>query len=200
MNKDKPIIVICGLATHGKSTAAKILKDFCVGSKLEVIPFAKALKEIAMRLGWDGVKDKKGRIILQHLGTEVCRNIDDDYWVKRWGEAVDKAFENGADVVLCDDLRFYNEMEEAKRRGAYFIKIKKRMSWFSKLIRKIKLKLGLVHASEICFNDNEAFFDLVINNYWGFEYIEKQLEKVVEDLHIRDLKELDKMVEEVMSE
>ena len=192
----QPIIAVIGLATHGKSTVCSILTDFCPKLKFTTIPFAKGVKDAAQRLGWNGKKDAKGRTILQHLGTEVCRNIDPDYWTKRWEENMNDAIAHGAEVILCDDLRFPNELEFLKSKGAYIIKVKKKLSLWQRFKRKVALFFGRVHASEICFKDKEDFCDLVIENYWGFDALEKALEKVVLDCNLRDLDALDLYISE----
>lgn len=174
------VIGIAGQAAHGKSTVAQIIRGFCPHLKVEVVPFAKALKEEASRLGWNGIKDEKGRKILQYLGTEVCRTIDENYWVNKFKQRVDSL---KVDVIICDDVRFPNEMNALLEMGAYLIKVKKR----EKLLDIFKKK----HASELCF-DEEGQFNLVIENYWGLEALEKQVEQVIKDLKLRDDVELEK--------
>ncbi len=198
-NKLPTIIGVIGLATHGKSTVAERIRGLLPRSKVVVIPFAKGVKDEAQRLGWDGRKDTKGRIILQQLGTEVCRNIDPDYWTKRW---LQNAFKDGvnSDLIICDDLRFDNELKCIKDNSGYVIKIKRKVSLLSKIVRKIKLIFKSVHASEVCFNDKEDFVDLIIENYWGMEAIDKQLEKVIEDLKLRNMGELDKLIKDAEDE
>lgn len=115
------LIGLTGRAGAGKSTFARLLcnnyyelteKSTCI------IPFAKALKDLAVKIGWNGVKDERGRRLLQLLGTDICRNcIDKDYWVKRWAEqlASNKAFSVG--LIIADDVRFENEIKVIKQFG-----------------------------------------------------------------------------------
>ncbi len=193
--KRVPIIAVIGLATHGKSTVAERLRGLLPRTRILVIPFAKGVKDEAQRLGWNGKKDEKGRKILQYLGTEVCRNIDPDYWTHLWLRTYNKE-SVGYDLVVCDDLRFENELKLIQDLESYIIKIKKPMSMWSKLVRKVKLFFGRMHASEVCFNDKEDFCSKIIENYWGFEAIDKQLEDVALDLKLRDFQELDDFIAE----
>ena len=108
------IIAFAGKATGGKSTAAKYIKSLARKDKLPctIIPFAKPLKQLAKKIGWNGVKDDKGRRILQLLGTEIGRQlIDQDIWVKHWWDAVLKFAKKHNDncLIIVDDCRFDNE-------------------------------------------------------------------------------------------
>jgi len=189
------IIGVVGLATHGKSTVAQRLRGLLPQSRILTLPFAKGVKDEAQRLGWNGLKDTKGRIILQQLGTEVCRNIDPDYWTKRWMQNAYSDMRD-LDLIVCDDLRFDNELKCIKENGGYIIKIKRPMSLWAKFKRRVGLILGSVHASEVCFNDHEYFVDLIIENYWGMEAIDKQLEVAIEYLKLRDMCEVDAYIKE----
>jgi hypothetical protein len=192
-NTRKVIVSVLGLATHGKSTVGKRFQGLLPRTRIEVIPMARGVKEAAQRLGWDGRKDAKGRKILQMLGTEVCRTIDDEYWTKEWKANYEKS---DAELIICDDMRFENELKCIKEMGGYIIKIKKRMSLWQKFKRKVGLFFGRVHASEVCFNDKEDFCDLVIENYWSMEHIDKQLIDVIERLELRDMQEVDEFLKE----
>lgn len=100
----KTVIAITGHMGAGKSTMAKMLaKKYGA----EVISLADPLKEFARALGWNGEKDKRGRRLLQLLGTEVGREcISKDIWASKWVEAAEASEKN---VVICDDLRFTSE-------------------------------------------------------------------------------------------
>lgn len=105
---DTMIIGICGNGIGaGKSTFAKLLLNNLDNGY--ILPMAKALKDLATKIGWNGEKDEKGRTLLQLLGTDVCRHcISENYWVDRWQE---QARSIPADVFIIDDIRFQNEFE-----------------------------------------------------------------------------------------
>jgi len=69
------IIGITGKAGSGKSTVAACLmaelrNRFYPARRLA---FADPLKSICRQMGWNGVKDKRGRRLLQIIGTEAGR-------------------------------------------------------------------------------------------------------------------------------
>ena len=125
-----------GPAGSGKSTLAKALRSKIPNS--QIIPIAEGVKDVARSLGWNGAKDKKGRWLLQHIGTELGRNFGGKFWwIKRW-EA--KVLGSGADVIICDDLRFLNEQVS----GAFVVKMNSvPIPWWRLLFNK-----RLRHASE----------------------------------------------------
>lgn len=103
----KQVIAVHGLMGSGKSTFSTMLLERMRGT---VRPFAKPIKDIAHEMGWNGIKDAKGRRLLQLLGTEVGREcIRDTLWVDKWQASLHNTGTEAA--VVCDDLRFKNEYE-----------------------------------------------------------------------------------------
>ena len=122
------LIGISGRAGAGKSTFRNYLAhaytDLTHLDNIEVIPFALALKELAVSMGWRGKKDEKGRRLLQLLGTEVCREcLGEDYWIKKWLDRYTKALIAEKSIVIIDDIRFLNELQFLKAMGSTLIKI-----------------------------------------------------------------------------
>jgi len=122
------IIGINGRAGSGKSTFKDFLaqeyRNLVYKEAVEIIPFAQALKDLAMYIGWNGQKDEKGRRLLQLLGTEVCREcIDEYYWINKWSCRYAKALIMEKSLVIVDDVRFLNEAQFLKDLGATLIKI-----------------------------------------------------------------------------
>ena len=111
------IILISGKAGSGKDTVAGILKEHLISdgvseSKILVTHFADLLKYIAGKFfGWNGVKDDAGRTLLQHLGTNVVREKNPNYWTD-FIKSVLKLFENEWEYVFIPDTRFPNEVSE----------------------------------------------------------------------------------------
>jgi len=97
-------IGLAGRAGSGKSTIAKMLTREL---DAEIVPLAAKIKDIAVQMGWNGVKDDKGRRLLQLLGTECGRDcIGENCWVDMW---VQEANLWNVDFVIADDVRFDNE-------------------------------------------------------------------------------------------
>jgi hypothetical protein len=110
--KMNPVIIgLCGRGGAGKSTFAEMIVKKSKPIFMQV-NFKDALVEMAKGIGWNGIKDEKGRKLLQTLGTDVVRNcIDPDYWVKAWKKRVDERIMYGGVSIVVDDVRFENEAE-----------------------------------------------------------------------------------------
>lgn len=104
----------------GKTTAAKALSS----NSTMTVSFASPVKSVACCLGWNGLKDEKGRKLLEDIGM-AGRAYHPDTWVYQW-------FETAEDVigqvthVLVDDCRFPNEVERIKALGGILVKISKK--------------------------------------------------------------------------
>lgn len=102
------VIGFSGRAGVGKTTCANALSQ-ALGGSVIICPFSAPIKKVASELGWNGVKDDKGRRLLQLLGTEVGREcIGEDIWVLRWMEHT-RLWRVGGCIVIADDVRFSNE-------------------------------------------------------------------------------------------
>ena len=111
------IIAFTGLAQSGKTTAA----NFIPGVK--ILSFADPVKQIALTsFNWDGVKDEKGRRLLQVIGTECGRAYDYDIWVKKMREQI-AIYAPLYNVIAIDDCRFNNESELVRELGGIVIEI-----------------------------------------------------------------------------
>jgi dephospho-CoA kinase len=108
----KICILISGKAGTGKSTVAKIINATLLEKDIvgTVVPFAEGIKKCAKEyIGWDGVKDEKGRKLLQTLGTEVGRAYDENVWAKYLFNTY-----SNRKILIVDDWRFRSELEYAK--------------------------------------------------------------------------------------
>lgn len=119
------LIGITGEMGSGKSTVAEMILRCAEG---HIIPFAQPLKDLARSIGWDGNKDKKGRRLLQLLGTDVLRECIDPYWhTKKWREAIGITLSKYCDpmtpIIIADDLRFLNEESTILGSGGKIIRI-----------------------------------------------------------------------------
>jgi len=108
------IVGIHGKMSSGKTTAANYLID-CHGYIR--MSFGDALKEAAnMIFGipmtelYSDKKSKYTRDVLQKLGTECCRALDADVWVKALErKLIEQKRKNHDTKVVIDDVRFRNE-------------------------------------------------------------------------------------------
>ena len=60
------------------------------------------------------------RDVLQWWGTEVVRYHDPEAWTRAWMVGV---CETPADVIFCTDCRFPNEVDAARRAGAFVVRL-----------------------------------------------------------------------------
>jgi len=113
-----PNIYICGKAGAGKTFAAKYLMDKCgyIQAKFAFPVYGLAYDYFKM--------DKKDRLLLQTIGTDVGRDlVEDDIWINRFAEdtkIVQITREKlGLPSVglVCDDCRFENEHTILKNNG-----------------------------------------------------------------------------------
>lgn len=126
------VIMLGGKARVGKTTAANILKVIAenAGMKPVIVPFAKAIKDEASRLGLSKEKEpEKYRAFCQELG-EGKRKEDPDFWVNKFHETYmtlledeNKTLDNNKKkykerVILVDDCRYMNEVAYGRKIGA----------------------------------------------------------------------------------
>ena len=113
------IVLISGKARHGKTSTAIIAEKHIkrMGLNALHINFADYVKFICRKyFGWDGKKDERGRNILQHVGTDIIRARDENFWVDmviRFAQATQTDY----DVMLIGDWRFPNEYTRWLKSG-----------------------------------------------------------------------------------
>lgn len=157
------VVLISAKMQNGKDTFAELLKEEleCNGKRVLIAHYADLLKYICKTFfGWDGLKDEKGRSILQYVGTDVIRHQCEDYWVKFMMEFL-FMFRNEWDYVLIPDTRFPNEIEYVKSSwvGGYGTNtVRVTRPNFDSGATKEQLS----HASECALDDYE--FDVRILN------------------------------------
>lgn len=141
------IIGITGKMRDGKSYAAKtIVKILHESNKLAcILPFAKGVKDFAYNLGWNGIKDAKGRRLLQLIGTDCGRDcISFDIWVDKWLEQYYKIKRDNPNIiVIADDVRFLNEAVAINNMGGFIIKVEGKKSVFDIFKRKHRSENGI---------------------------------------------------------
>lgn len=108
--------------------------------------------EVVDALGYEKAKDyvPEVRRVLQRLGTESIRAIDDEFWIKAAFSKIDALREAGTPVIVTD-VRYPNEADAIKAAGGYLIRI----------VRKLPSD-GDSHASENALDEYAT--DLVIHN------------------------------------
>ena len=118
-NKKPKIFCISGKAGHGKDTCARYVKEYFEGrnKKVQIIHYADLLKYIcATFFGWDGVKDEKGRSLLQEVGVKTIKSKNPTFLIDFVANILD-FFADQWDVVVIPDARFPEEIEVWQELG-----------------------------------------------------------------------------------
>lgn len=154
------VVCISGKARHGKDTAAEYLKKKLELSnhKVLIAHYGDLVKYICKTFfNWNGVKDEKGRELLQYVGTDVVRECNQEYWVDFILGVLDMFYENW-DYVLIPDCRFPNEVYRLKEACFDVTTLRVvRDGFVSQLTEE-----QLLHPSETAMDDFE--FDYIIHN------------------------------------
>lgn len=183
------LLAIMGKARVGKDTFGKMLAQELFeisGQRFTLMAYATALKERIQSdfdLEYDQLwgdeketEDKRypkkdggfwtGREIMQFIGTDCFRAIDNDFWTKALFYIIeDKGFEN----VIITDVRFPNEAEPVVKRGGYIIKLVRNTDEHD--------VHGQTHLSETAM-DSYNNIDFTVNNNGSFN----ELHKVAKDV------------------
>lgn len=107
------VILISGKMRHGKDTFANELKKQLEenNKRVLIVHYGDYLKYCLKEYyGWDGIKDEKGRTLLQHFGTEIVRAKDENFWVDTVARLI-SAIKEEWDYVLIPDVRMPNEID-----------------------------------------------------------------------------------------
>ncbi len=161
----------------GKDTTANIMKQQLesIGKKVLICHYADLLKYICRTFfDWDGVKDDKGRTILQYVGTDNIRKKQEDYWVKFIADFLDMFYDEW-DYVLIPDTRFPNEidyMENEFGNKVYTIRVE-RPNFISPLTKEQQN-----HPSETALDNYNI--DIVISNSGTLEDLELKVKHYIE--------------------
>lgn len=120
------VILISGKAMSGKDTVSKIIEKQLryQGQRVLIAHYADLVKHICKSMfGWNGEKDEKGRTLLQYVGTDVVRSVDENYWVKYMTDML-AFFGDNWDYVLIPDCRFKNEISYLKECNIDFVHVR----------------------------------------------------------------------------
>jgi hypothetical protein len=166
------LIGLTGLPRSGKNTVADYLQDnYGFGQ----MAWATTLKQAAAVLLKRPVIDMNSgdreavmpewgfsiREFLQKVGTEVCRNIDPDFWVKRLAMEYDAYPQSN---IVITDTRFPNEAAWIRSRGGIIVEI---------------VRPGTVKSSHA--SDQGIPADKVIHNTGTIEDLHDSVDAMAED-------------------
>lgn len=210
------IIGICGFIGSGKDTVADYLTNL---HEFRRESFANSLKDsVAHVFGWDrtmlegrtkqarewreqldvwwadrlNLPELTPRWVLQHWGTEVCRQgFHDDIWIA----SLENKLRNSQDDIVISDCRFPNEIAAIRRASGLVVRVVRgpepnwyndalavnrgefgNMKWTTSKSRLAKLK---IHASETAWVGTE--FDVILDNNGSLDDLYLQIQGLVSD-------------------
>lgn len=156
------VIVISGKAQHGKDTTAGFMKDILEqnGKRVLITHYGDLVKYVCTKFfNWDGVKDDKGRTLLQFVGTDIIRTQKPDYWVDFVCDMIEM-FDGQWDYVLIPDCRFPNEVMKCRERKFDTIHIRVIRPNFDNGLTEEQKK----HPSEVALDDSTPDVALLNND------------------------------------
>lgn len=175
------LIGLSGRMGVGKSTAIECIRDL-QQNYVHLIKFAQPLYDIqeaiyrrintVYKRPESFVKDRK---LLQWLGTEWGRGqVSDTLWVDLWRTEAHYIMENfSSHIIVCDDVRFDNEVEVIKSLGGTIILLES-----DKADSRIDTKTGIAgHVSESGISLNKV--DHVIQNNGSVDDLKKSLSSII---------------------
>jgi len=184
------IIVISGKARVGKDTLGKMIQEV-MEEEYFIMAYATDLKRrLREDFGLsreqlhgnlkevpdDRYPKKDGgywtpREMLQFMGTDVYRSIDDLFWIKQLFKYVDR---NNLNNVIIIDGRFPEEIKAVKDRGGLHVKV----------VRDVSTEIhGTDHISETAL-DGDSDSDFIVNNNGTFDdlrYTAKMIKKEIKE-------------------
>jgi len=168
----KSIILISGKAEHGKDSVAEMLKNK-LDEKVFILHFGDYVKDLALRLGWNGKKDEEGRSFLTELGNKF-REKKSDFWINPVVDLI-SMLKDEYDIFVVPDTRYLNE-----------IHIPSRLFWNYKIItlrvERLNYTSSLTEEQKNNISENELNnykFDYVIQYENGLENLEVEVDKFI---------------------
>jgi hypothetical protein len=206
------IIGVCGFIGAGKDTVADYLVNF---HEFRRDSFAATLKDaVAAVFGWDrellegrtkaarewreqidtwwaarlGMPQLTPRWILQHWGTEVCRNgFHNDMWIA----SLENKLRSSTDDIVISDCRFPNEITAIKAQGGQVVWVQRGAlpEWYNLAVESnrstfnhMRTAFPEVHASEWAWVGTP--FDAVIDNNGNIDELYQQVKSLASGLPV----------------
>ena len=157
---NKPLIIsLSGKAGSGKDTVATIIEEELRSSRFRTysLAFADHLKYQLEELGWDGVKDTRGRAFLQELADTVKHYHGESYYATETVQEIKSFGDTPNTVFIITDTRYKYELE-ALREVGHVLAIYVKRDFESTLTPK-----QTSHSSENSIS--EESLDYVIENH-----------------------------------
>ena len=171
------LIVISGHAQHGKDTVGQIMKTKLErdGHSVLITHYADLLKFICQSyFGWDGEKNEYGRSLMQHVGTDIIRRQDKNFWVDFIAKIL-SWFRSNWEYVIIPDCRFENEIYRFVEQGFNVIHIRVQRDHAPQTLTAEQAN----HPSETELDNVNP--DYLINNQDDIAGLTKRVERYIEE-------------------
>lgn len=177
--KKVQLVFISGVAGAGKTTSAKYLADKLYEGRSDyalynvaIYPLAEPIKELAYwNFGWNGLKDERGRRLLQVLGTEAGRSYNPNIWVEKLANKVELQLQI-PNFVFVDDWRFENEADYFNDNFLYEVTR-------IRINREVQTSDIYEHESENGLPTNREYYDFFIDNEGTIEELYSKLDGIL---------------------
>jgi DNA polymerase III delta prime subunit len=181
MFKHSAVVLFSGKAGVGKTTSANFCKNlFDKNSK--IASFATGVKQVAYQMGWDGIKDDKGRQLLIDIGKSG-RKYDKDIWAKYTFDKIIPEYDYYPfDMVFIDDWRFPNEGEYIKTNPLYVVYTVRIEAPEREILKGTPQYYDESETSLPSVNQNPGFYDFIVSNSGDFENLKSQLCDILDSI------------------
>lgn len=160
----KPIVILNGRGGVGKDTFANLCNKYCNVYHTSSVA---TIKEIAKDIGWDGIKDEKGRRLLSDLKDALTRYND---FPMRWlRDDVYKFhnYNNPYDIMFID-IREPDEIEKAKEE------------FNATTLLIVNKNVPLIESNHADMEAENYGYDFIINNNETLDKLEESAKLFIE--------------------
>jgi len=157
-------ILISGKAGVGKTTSARFMSEHyrSLGYSVKVGHFASGVKFVGKVMGWDGIKDERGRKLLQNIGA-VGREYDPDTWCRSlFEQEIPSEVSFPFDVVIIDDWRFPNERLFVNTLPSYKVFTMRIFSPEREILKGTEMAFD---SSETSLPERGGYYDYYFRNF-----------------------------------
>ena len=172
------IFILSGKARSGKDEVADIICNLYKDKKVKKLSYAYYLKQYVKNISnWDGSEDNKPRDLLQSVGIDLIKNkIDNKLLIRRLIEDIE-VYSYFYDIIVITDARLIDEVEDIKNKYSDAKSIRINRNKDNNLTHSQK-----EHVTETNL-DNYNNFDYVIENNNDYSNLEKEVNKILEDVN-----------------
>ena len=172
------IIILSGKARSGKDEVADIICNLYKDKKVKKLSYAYYLKQYVKNISnWNGNEEDKPRDLLQSIGIDLIKNkIDNKLLIRRVIEDIE-VYSYFYDIIVITDARLIDEVEDIKNKYSNAKSIRINRNIDNNLTYSQK-----EHVTETNL-DNYNNFDYVIDNNNDYNNLEKEVNKILEDVN-----------------